>query len=239
MEYLELTLPTPEENLACDEALVDLCEQTERDEVLRFWSPLQHFVVVGYANRVAEEVQLDNCKARNVPVLRRCSGGGTVLQGPGCLNYSLILRIGQEPPFDTITGTNCAVMRAHRDAIATLVAEEVRIDGITDLVIGGLKICGNAQRRKRNFLLFHGSFLLNMDFQIMEELLRIPPKQPTYRKNRPHGQFVKNLQRPAREIIEAVKIAWSATTPFGAVPSAAIDQLVRERYGREDWTFKF
>src|ERR1035441_2815400 len=99
MKLCDLTLPTPEENLACDEVLLDLCEAGGSDEVLRFWAPPQYFVVVGYANKAATEVNLPVCRELVIPVLRRCTGGGTVLQGPGVLNYSLILRIDESAQF--------------------------------------------------------------------------------------------------------------------------------------------
>ena len=60
MKVLDLTLPTPAENLACDEALLDAAESGAGGEALRFWESPVHFVVVGYANKVATEV--------NVPV---------------------------------------------------------------------------------------------------------------------------------------------------------------------------
>src|SRR5882724_10843203 len=93
MKLLDLTLASPAENLACDEVLLDRSENGAGKEVLRFWEPRDYFVVVGYANKLATEVHVPACEARGIPVLRRCSGGGAVLQGPGCLNYTLILRI--------------------------------------------------------------------------------------------------------------------------------------------------
>src|SRR2546423_8107969 len=105
MRSLDLTLPSPEENLALDEALLDACEDEGADETLRFWEPQQHFAVVGYANAAAKEVNLPYCEANQIPVLRRFTGGGTVLQGPGCLNYSLILRIRDDGPLRTISAT--------------------------------------------------------------------------------------------------------------------------------------
>ena len=98
MKLLDLTLPSPAENLACDEALLDACDENGGEEILRFWEAREPFVVVGYANKVATEVNLDACAAKKLPVFRRCSGGGTVLQGPGCLNYALILRITDDGP---------------------------------------------------------------------------------------------------------------------------------------------
>ena len=57
-----------------DEALLESAEAGESGEVLRFWESPVHFVVVGYANKVASEVNLPACEARGIPILRRCSG---------------------------------------------------------------------------------------------------------------------------------------------------------------------
>src|SRR2546426_2926796 len=81
MKVFDLALPTPEQNLACDEALLDLCEEDGCEEILRFWEHRKHFVVLGYSNNAATEVNLDAARRDGVPVLRRCSGGGAVLQG--------------------------------------------------------------------------------------------------------------------------------------------------------------
>lgn len=210
MKYLDRPLPTPEANLACDEALLDWCEDGESDEILRVWEPAEHFVVLGYANCAAAEVNLEACRARQIPVLRRCSGGGTVLQGPGCLNYALVLRIQDRAELQTIAGTNAVVMNAHRDALAAALGRTVEIQGHTDLVIGHLKFSGNSQRRKRNFLLFHGAFLLNLDLTLVEELLRFPSRQPDYRRNRPHREFLRNLNVPATLVKDALRKTWTA-----------------------------
>ena len=101
MKHCDLTLPSAEENLACDEVLLDLCDEGDAGEVIRFWEPAQYFVVVGYGNKLATEVNVPFCQLNTIPVLRRCSGGGTVLQGPGCLNYSLILGLEAAGPLQS------------------------------------------------------------------------------------------------------------------------------------------
>src|SRR5919109_1663387 len=110
VKLLDLTFATPAENLASDEALLDTCDEGSGPEVLRFWEPRQHFVVVGYSNHVEREVNLAACRKLGIPILRRCSGGGAILQGPGCLNYSLILKSGFDPALQTVTGTNRFVL---------------------------------------------------------------------------------------------------------------------------------
>src|SRR5262249_16066150 len=151
---LELILRTPAENLACDEALLELCEAEGEDEILRVWESTQVFVVVGYANQVSKEVNLTACEAHQVPVFRRCTAGGTVGQGPGCLNYTLLLRIKEDGPLRTISSANRFIMERNAAALEVIRRSQsaIKVEGHTDLAIDGLKFSGNAQRRRKRFL---------------------------------------------------------------------------------------
>jgi lipoate-protein ligase A len=239
MNYLDVTLSTPAENLACDEALLEWAEEHGGSSVLRFWESQQHFVVLGYANKVAEEVNIEACRACGFPILRRCSGGGTVLQGPGCLNYSVILKIDEDGPLQGITGTNTFVMQHHRRALASLLEKPVMVEGFTDLATEQLKFSGNAQRRKRNWLLFHGTFLLNFDLDLIEKILPPPPRQPDYRRKRPHSEFLTQLMLPAEAVKTALREAWNSTRPLEVIPNANIARLVSEKYATNAWNFKW
>jgi lipoate-protein ligase A len=169
--------------------------------------------------------------------LRRCSGGGTVLQGPGCLNYSLVLTINDSPPLATIPGANRHIMERQRAALSGLLRRPVEVQGCTDLTLGGLKFSGNAQRRKRHALLFHGTFLLRFDLSLMDCFLNLPSRQPDYRQGRPHGRFLTNLEVPAPAIKDALRAAWSAHTPLSDVPDC--QRLITEKYARDEWNLKF
>jgi lipoate-protein ligase A len=239
MLLCDLTLPTPEENLACDEALLDLCEAGGADELLRFWEPTQYFVVVGYANHVETEVNIPFCRQNSIPVLRRCSGGGTVLQGPGCLNYALVLRIDESGPRRSIAATNHFILDRHQAALRELLVARVEKQGQTDLAINGLKFSGNSQRRRKNFLLFHGTFLLELDIDLIQKALPLPSKEPDYRLRRPHVDFLMNLNVAPQSVKSALLRLWEASEPLAEVPLGQIAQLVREKYGREEWNQKF
>ena len=239
MKYLDRTLRTPQENLACDEALLNWCEEGSADEILRFWESRQHFVVLGYSNRTRSEVNLDSCKKLAIPVLRRCSGGGTVLQGPGCLNYALLLKIHDGSPLVNITKANAFIMNRNRNALNSLLDGKVLIQGHTDLTLQGVKFSGNSQRRRRQFLLFHGSFLLNLDLALVERTLQMPSKQPQYRRTRAHKDFLTNLNLPADDIKDALKEVWNATEGLNDIPENRVGQLVQEKYSTDAWNFKF
>jgi len=239
IQHCDLTWPTPAENLACDEALLDQFEEAGGPGVLRFWEPAESFVVVGYANRLSTEVNLEFCRQAGIPVLRRCSGGGTVLQGPGCLNYSLVLRIEDSPHLASINATNRFILDRNQAALEGLLGTKVDLKGHTDLAVGGLKFSGNAQRRKRLCLLFHGTFLLDFDLSLIETALPMPSKQPDYRVNRPHREFLRNLNLRPQQVKTALRAAWQATEELTRIPHDRIDSLVREQYGLASWHGRF
>jgi len=247
MKLLDLTLPSPAENLACDEALLEWCENGAHEELLRFWESPEYFIVVGYANKLAAEVNVAVCATKGIPVFRRCSGGGTVLQGPGCLNYTLILQITGSCPFHSITSANRFIMERNRAALESLYANspirdpsaKIVVRGHTDLCLGNSKFSGNSQRRRKHFLLFHGTFLLNFDLALMGEVLQMPSKQPDYRKNRAHAEFLTNLNQPAEDVKTALRKAWNADSPLRNPPIGNIAALAREKYATLAWNRKF
>lgn len=239
MNVCDLSLPSPEENLACDEVLLDLCEAGASPGVLRFWEPTQYFVVLGYANHVASEVDRGFCQRHDVPVLRRCTGGGAVLQGPGCLNYSLVLPMSNSPALAGIASTNDFILQRHQHTLQSLLQAPVERQGHTDLTVGGLKFSGNSQRRRKDSVLFHGCFLLHADIDLIEKVLRFPSHQPDYRLNRSHTDFLMNLNVPCQRLKTALMKAWDTIQPLLEVPLDQVSQLARARYQDPSWNFKF
>ena len=240
MKSLHLQLALPAENLAIDEVLLDQCEAGGGGETLVLWEPRGTFIVVGYANKVAMEVNVAACEKKGVPIFRRCSGGDTVVQMPGGLNYSLILEISETGPTRNISAANQYIMGKNREAIAGLVpAAEVSVRGHTDLCLGDVKFAGNSQRRRKKFLLFHGTLLLNCDLNLISELLLMPSLEPDYRASRPHADFVTNLNLPAAPVMAALAQAWGAEDQLEQPPLEDISKLVREKYSMREWNFKF
>lgn len=239
MKYLDLTFAEPARNLACDEALLDWFEaQRPDDGLLRLWQPDNYFVVLGHSNHLASEVAPSTCAADAVPVLRRVSGGGTVLQGPGCLNYSLILDCAVRE-LRNIGSTFRYVLNRHSRLIAALTGVNVAVEGVSDLTVSGRKFSGNAQYRKARYALVHGTLLLNFDLARIERCLRMPMQQPDYRQNRPHADFVTNLRIDAVRLCQGLRDEWQARASLAVVPLDAIETLVRNRYGRPEWSGKF
>jgi lipoate---protein ligase len=238
MKILDWSSPTPAANIACDEALLDECENGG-DEVLRFWESSTHFVTLGYTNSVTEEINANECRENNIPILRRSSGGGTVLQGPGCLNYALVLRIENCDDLQNLSRTNAFIMERQRATLSQLLSTHAAVEGYTDLAIQGRKFSGNAQRRKRKALLFHGTFLVDFDLSLIQKYLATPPKQPQYRDARSHLDFVTNIEISRDKLKQALCQTWNANRVLASPPTARIEQLVTEKYTRDEWNLKF
>ena len=159
-----------------------------------------------------------------------------MVQGPGCLNYSLVLNISRNDSLQSVTQTNRFIMERHRELFQTHSDQRVDIQGHTDLAMGGLKFSGNAQRRKKKYLLFHGSFLLDFNLSLIEELLKMPSRQPEYRRSRPHREFLMNLTLKPFTVKELMRSMWKASDLPG-IKFAPSEALIH-KYRGEEWNRK-
>jgi lipoate---protein ligase len=235
MDSLDLSLPSLPANLALDEALLLEAEAGRQEEVLRFWEWPAFGVVLGAGCQLAVDVDEPACAAASVPICRRASGGGTVLLGPGCLCFTLILRYDRDPALREIPSSYAFILDRVRAALGDLLPA-IELAGTSDLAAGDWKFSGNAQQRKRHHLLHHGSLLYSFAIERVEHYLRMPPRQPAYRQGRPHGAFLTNLPASAADLKSRLRTAWNAETDVTAYPEAAVAELVEQKYSRLEWT---
>ena len=206
----DISFPTPEENILFDEVLLFLAEQGTNGEALRFWESAQIFIVLGRIGRVEEDVYLETARRDGIPIFRRGSGGGTVLQGKGCLNYSLILSKEIHPEINDLRKSYPVILNQ-----VIVVMEQVGVKAefkpISDLAWknGEKKFSGNAQHRARKYILHHGTILYDFDLSLIERYLKIPRDVPPYRQGRSHKEFVTNIGIPAFEIKAAFRKKFS------------------------------
>lgn len=222
---LDMTLPSPVENLALDEALLEDLEENDSPPALRLWESDCDFVVLGRSSRLGEDVFLDACRQDGVPILRRASGGGTVLQGRGCLSYALILPICLHEALRDIRLSNAFVLQRVAKALSRW-QPAIAVQGISDLAVNGRKISGSAQRRTRKAILFHGTILYRMHADRISRYLKQPKRQPDYRADRPHGEFLRTIDAPLEEMKRAIANAWHADTELKGWPHARLTRAI-------------
>lgn len=235
MDYLDLSLPTPAENLALDEALLLEAEAGAAGEVLRLWECPVPAVVLGSGGVLADDVDEAACRRDGVAVLRRSSGGGTVLLGPGCLCYSLVLAYDRSEVLREIPHSYLFILDTLRTGLEDLLPG-LGPAGTSDLVAAGLKVSGNAQQRKRRHLLHHGTLLYAFDAASVGRYLRQPARQPEYRQHRPHEEFLRNLPVSGDELRRRLRGTWLVTRERHDWPAGEMRRLVAEKYGRDEWT---
>jgi len=224
-----------------------LVEQLAVEEALlradaRNWCVVGHgaagppTVVLGVAGRADRLVHGELCRARGVPVLRRFTGGGTVVVDAGTLFVSLVAnkldvpaRAGGAPPplFPR------EVMRWSADEVyAPVFARAFGAPGFAlrehDYCWEDRKVGGNAQSVSRDRWLHHTSFLWDFDPRNME-LLTMPEKRPEYRRDRAHTDFLVPLS--------SIRRPQPGSAGAAPAPAPTRDDFVRALFDRlrEDW----
>jgi lipoate-protein ligase A len=226
MQRRDISFPTPQENIQFDDVLLTLAEKHGGGEYVRFWESSNIFIVLGRIGRGEEDVNPIHVQD-NILVLRRSSGGGTVLQGPGCLNYTLVLSKQKYPELNDLRKSyewiSLRVIGALRQA-----GVEAYFRPISDLATGALekKFSGNAQRRAKHHVLHHGTILYNFDLSLISRYLNMPNNIPEYRKGRPHTDFVTNI--PINPLVFKDYLANSFHASAVQVPSAHELSLLKE-----------
>ena len=154
--------------------------------------PQQPTVVVGLGGKPERLLDASELKKRPVPVIRRFTGGGTVVVNGGIVVTSLIVDkdCAACAPFprDIMTWTE----GIYRKAFSQMIDSEKFALRDHDYVVGDRKVGGNAQSIVKDKWIHHTSFLWDFDDADMR-YLTLPEKRPQYRGDRSHDAFLAKL----------------------------------------------
>ncbi|MGI6296206.1 MAG: lipoate--protein ligase family protein [Armatimonadota bacterium] len=176
-------------NLAIDEYLAKDAAATG-GRTLRLWWGDTPALVLGCGDKPEAVLDLEECVARKVGWIKRITGGGTVLQSGGILNYS----------YTAPDPGGLDIKRTFESGAQFIIAglAEFGIDGcyrgISDVAVRELKISGNAQARKWRSILLHGTVLVDLDFDLLAAVLKHPAREPDYRRGRNHRDFLTTMR---------------------------------------------
>lgn len=194
------------ENLAIDEEMTRAAAADGR-VTLRLWWGGDPTIVMGSSEKIEQVADLEACRRLGVEVIRRSTGGGTVLQTPQVLNYSLTGPASGMPNMKTVFALGTRILIG---ALARL-GVEATARGISDVAVDERKISGNAMAKRWGGLLLHGTLLLDLDLEMVDSCLRHPPREPDYRGHRSHRQFITTLRdlglAPAAEELQSALVA--------------------------------
>lgn len=241
MQWLDLTYNDPALNLALDEALLEHAEADEcAVEVIRVWEPEQPMVVLGRSSPYQREVNLEFCQRNSIPILRRCSGGATIVTGPGCLMYAVRMNYRDKENLRMLDAVHSFVLNEIKAAISRL-GIATSVQGTSDLTLGDRKFSGNSLRCKKNGFVYHGTLICDFDLAWVSNCLDWPERQPEYRRARHHTDFLTGLPVSVDEVKQALAEQWqpklSLETPTPSLEQMT-KQLAKEKYSLAAWTEK-
>ena len=155
------------------------------------WIPNKTYIVLGASNNPEDSLHIENVKNDKITVLKRPSGGQTVMLTPNNLVISAVF-------FDRKTTHPNAVFSEINNLIISgledLGMKNVHMKGISDIAIDDKKIAGSAIYRNKDGLLYHAVLNLGETSDTFEKYLKHPTKEPDYRNGRSHSEFVTSLR---------------------------------------------
>ncbi len=222
----DISFDDPLKNIAFDDILLSMAEKGESGEILRFWETKSPFIVLGKICKEEEELIAPAVIKDKIPVLRRSSGGGTVFQAKGCLNYALVLSKKTRPEIKSIKGSYFYILDKLKIGFKKK-GIKVAVMPISDLASSenNKKFSGNAQRRGKSFILHHGTFLYDFDIKLVSKYLNFPKKRPEYRGDRLHDDFLCNVCLFKDEIKGVVAQSFNASEKDHSLDNKALKHL--------------
>ncbi|MHC1788226.1 lipoate--protein ligase [Solidesulfovibrio sp.] len=237
MRPIVLATTDPALNLATEEWLL---RHTDRD-VFMLWRNAPA-VIVGRNQNTLAQIDEAFVRERNIPVVRRLSGGGAVFHDLGNVNFTFISldSAGGGLDFQRFTSPILA-------AIAAL-GVPCAFEGRNDLVIDGRKFSGNAQHIWRDRVLHHGTLLFSAEVADLSGALRVSAAKYKDKAVKSVAKRVTNIAShlPApmdvTDFMDRIMDHVCAGRPRGDLsltPDEArgAAELAESRYRRYDWNF--
>ena len=231
------------EHLALDEVLLDAVAEGRRGPCLRFWRWTERALVVGSHQSLRNEVDFDACASLGFAVVRRMSGGGTMVCEPGgTLTYSLYL------PEALVRGLSFVDSFRELDAWAVSALLGLSVPAsyrpINDIVSPAGKIAGAAQARRRGAVLHHTTMAYAIDPAVVPRLIRIGRPTLEARGPRSAEKVVTPLTMFTSLPLEEVEaaLARAAGGPPGELSRSELDaarELAASKYGTREWLQRF
>jgi lipoate-protein ligase A len=182
---------------------------------------------MGISGKMEELVDCQRAAKDGIPLIKRFSGGGTVIVDENTLFITFICQkqLHDFPAYpEPIMKWTEEIYRAAFQHPHFQLKEN-------DFVLGERKCGGNAQYIKKDRWLHHTSFLWDYSVENMQYLLH-PKKAPSYRAGRPHDEFLCRLTEffPDKELLIERLIA-EMEKRFGAHPISLDEVLLLNKEG--------
>ena len=176
------------------------------------WIPDKVYIVLGASNNAHNSLRIEKVVEDKITVLRRPSGGQTVILTPNNIIISAVYFNYTLHPKEVFKHINKLIIAVIEDIGITNLSQM----GISDIAISGKKILGSAIYRRKNALLYHAVLNLSEPTATIEKYLMHPSKEPDYRKGRSHSEFVTSLKekgytKDGRHLQKALSLSFESS----------------------------
>lgn len=234
------TVPSPE-SAAIDEAILEAHSERSVPDTLHFYVRSSPTVSVGHFQRVRETLDLDACDRLGVHIVRRGSGGSSIYTDRGQLIYGLVVGADELPPtpeasFALVCGALAGALRSF--------GIDARHRPVNDIEVGGRKVSGSAQLRRRGSVLQHGTVIVDTDLRVMDAvLMHGEGRKPSDRVSTLAALLGRppDMEELKVRVKDAVSDAFGVRMENGPLTrgeSDYVERLVKERYSRDDWNLR-
>jgi len=156
------------------------------------WQPDNYYIVLGQSNTPEKSLVIKNVTSDKITVTKRPTGGEAVILSPSMAVISVARNFSEKTVSkDFFSGINNMIIEALYD----LGIKDPGTKGISDITIRNRKILGSSMHRRENRLVYHAVLNIAEDPVIFGKYLRHPSREPDYREQRQHSEFVTSLKR--------------------------------------------
>lgn len=207
------------------------------DEILLFYVNLPS-VICGRLQVPFAEVEIPLLKQKNIFLLRRNSGGGSVFHDQGNLNFAFIAP--HQPDRNNYFYYNNKII----EALKLLGFRNLQTDG-RNIFFNGKKISGTAQYKSGERLLHHGTLLINTDLNFLQKVLRRNYKYKTRcTESCPvpvtniNPDIQHNISEMMQRVVCSISTVSAGTTNISST-SAFVEKSANyiSRYSSDNWNY--
>ena len=237
------------DGLALDDTLCQSVAHNNSPPILHLYTFVPS-VNVGRYQDIEGALKLDRCRARGLEFSRRSTGGGTVIMGPDIVALGLGINVDYPGLKKGVGGVFESLSLVLIKALENL-GIRAYFRPKNDLEVGGKKIAGlSAASEVGKSLLFHTSFLVDFDIDLMTDIMKTPLIKIRDKGYNCFSQRMTTVRQelgrdiPVSKAMEAIELAFEQefNICFKAdIPDAwekkTMRRFVKERYTNPEWIF--